>query len=174
MSRSVSHRLRLIQNLSAPGVSYGNVAANYGDEIYGERATDPVNLLVYVAVPLTSGLGGRHAFRARIGDIYPGDDLAFRPMAFGGPYEAGEGTVLDLSTVDTATLQIDRVSAGPPVTVTDTMTVDDVADTVTSSTLVIAEPGTYRVSVVLVFLSGRSMTLPIHDNRTMLVSGDAL
>jgi hypothetical protein len=131
MSASIGHHLRLIQNVSAPGVSYGNVAVNYGDidGTYGELATDPANLISYVAVPLGSGLNSRHVAKVRVGDYLPG--LAFRPMAFGGPFEDQEGTILDLSTVAAATLQMDRISAGGSVTRVAPMTIDSTANTVT-------------------------------------------
>ena len=172
MSSQIEHRLRLIQNISVPGVSYGNVALDYGDGIYGTRATDPADLQVYVAVPLTSGLSAPHAFRARVGDAFPNDNFAFRVVAFGGPFESGEGTVLDLSTVSAAELRLDRVSWGHPVAIGLRLTVDGTADTLTRTMTDgdLTDPGTYRMGIILTFLSERQLTIPAHDNRTLLVS----
>ncbi len=172
MSSPVEHRVRLIQNLSAAGISYGNASLNYGDEVYGERASDPADLLAYVAVPLTAGLGSPHAFRARVGDAFPDDLIAFRVMAFGGPFEAAEGTVLDLATVSSAQLRIDRVSWGHPVASGLALTINGASDTLTRNMTVddFTDPGTYRMAILLTFASGRRMTIPPHDNRTLHVS----
>jgi len=161
---TVGQRLRLVQNVTAAGANYGT--GNYGDAdgIYGERATDPANLLNYVAVPTTGGLGSTpYALELSVGDAFP-TDPGFQIIAFGGPFEDQEGTILDLSTVSTAVLRATKMSAGPAADLEQTLTIDAVNDilTRTMTTADFAVAGIYRAAFVIDFTSGRRMTIPAH------------
>ena len=137
----LGHRLRITQAIAAAGSLYGT--GNFGDAIYGQRPSDTANLLSYIAVPLDFSDG----IEARAGDAFPAD-VRFQVIAFGGPFEDNEGTILDLSDVKTAWLR-----AYP----TDRNDLRDV--------------GVYRAAIILIFKeSNRRMTVPVHDQFTIKVS----
>lgn len=162
-------RLRLTRN--APGsdaTTYGG--GLYGDDTYGARADDPANLLAYQIVPDDTSASDFPMLLRREHDTLP--VFTCRLISFGSQFEEVAGEVMDLSTVDVALLKLVRVTAGPPTTFNLPMTVDLPTDTL-SRTFTIddtAEPGTYRLFVVLRFDSGRRLTIPADDNITLRVS----
>lgn len=164
---TASHRLRIVRNISASGATYGS--GDYGDGIYGERATDPADQQSYVALTPS----GTTDIRVRAGDSQRTITLVI--VAFGGPFEDGEGSVLDLSTVDTATLHLERVSRGARIAKELAMTVDtgndQLARKLTASDF--AEPGRYAAHVVLTFTSGRQLTVPPVEPPTITVTEGA-
>lgn len=166
------YRLRLTRN--APGINattYGT--GQYGTDTYGARADDPAGLLSYQIVPTDTSASDFPMLLRREHDTLP--IFTCRLISFGSQFEEVAGEVMDLSTVDIALLKLVRVTAGPPTTFNLVMDVDTVTDTL-SRTFTIddtAEPGTYRIFVVLRFVSGRRLTIPADDNITIRVSDAA-
>jgi hypothetical protein len=167
----LGHRLRLVQNVTAAGAEYGT--GNFGDAdgIYGERATDPANLLNYVTVPLAGGLGSTSVLELHVGDRFP-VDLDFQIIAFGGPFEDQEGAILDLSTVSTAVLRATKQSVGTAADVELSMTIDAGTDVLTRAMTVtdFTIAGSYRAAIVCDFTSGRRMTVPASEQFAIKVT----
>jgi len=174
MSARLHYHLELIPDISVPGISYGSIDVDYGDGIYGQRATDPTDLQTYVAVPVASSYNAPYLIEAHVADVFPADPIAFRIMAFGGPFEAASGAILDLVTVNTADLILDRISTGPPVQAVLPMTINLASNTVIRDMEVtdLTDPGIYRLAIVMTFVSGRRLTVPANDYTTMRVSGE--
>jgi hypothetical protein len=160
MATPAGFQLRLLRGISVSGSTYGS--GDYGVGTYGERASDPADLQLYEAVPVDAGLGAGVTMRARVGAT---PTLSYQIIAFGGPFEDGEGSVLDLSTVSEARLRLDRVSAGQHAVFNYDLTIDTINDklTRTLNSVDLPLPGTFRLVIVLIFTSGRRMTVPVSD-----------
>jgi hypothetical protein len=92
-------------------------------------------------------------------------------MAFGYTDDDLDGVAMDVTTLVEAWLRFDRVTPGPPRSVVVPL------DIVAPETLryeggadVEVEPGTYRALVLMVFQSGRRLTVPIDDRNLVRFS----
>ena len=166
-------RLRLLRLVPQNAASYGS--DNYGDNTYGQRATDAADLQRYEVVPLNTSPSDRPLGVVRVGDTTP---FRFRVMAFQSEYETAErsGTVLDLSGVSTAVLRLLQSSIVqpdhdyiPPLpdAITVPLTIDAANDILSASfsdRTELRTNRTYRAIVALSFATGRLLTIPPDDS----------
>lgn len=160
------YRLTAVRNVAVASASaYGSGTYGDADVPYGQRATDPADQAAYVTVP-----GGTIPIRIRTGESVL--TLTMQVVAFGGPFEDGEGTILDLSTVATARLHLQRLTPSPTLVYEFDLTIDAPGDKLsyTFADGDLTEPGQYRPLVVATFASGRRLTLPVHNAPTITVT----
>ena len=164
MSWSRRYALRnVVFSVSRDAATYGS--GNYGDETYGQEATDPLPNSEYILVP------------------NPGE----WPTAAGWVYAVGEtgrtftaqcrgvNGVLSLSNIDRAALVIDRASVGERVVDAFPLTIDAVNDVLSYDFTPgqLERPGIYRAAVQLVFDSGRCMSVTADDSVAFTIRGNS-
>lgn len=166
------NRLRIIRLVPQSAAFYGS--DNYGDNTYGQRATDTADLQRYKVVPLFVSATERPLIFTRVGDTTP---FRCRIMAFQSEYESDErsGTILDLSGVDMAEAHLHQVSVSGdehPDTIGIPMDVDAVNDILSASfgdRSIVRTNRVYRATIMLMFVSGRQLTLPPDDSLQVVV-----
>jgi hypothetical protein len=162
MTWAKTYSLRFIPfSISKDASNYGT--GNYGDGTYGQEASDPLSNVEYTLVAKPGG------YPDQLGWIYRRGDGAV-------PFQAqvlGLDGPMDLTSVATATLVMERVSAGSRVLHALSVTPGTTDGLITASlpTTVLASQGVYRVAVQLVFTSGRAMTITADDQATLSVRG---
>lgn len=163
---SVGYRLRVIRLVPTTQGQYGS--GTYGGDTYGQRATDTADLQRYEIVPTTVSPSKYPTLIHHTLDA--GAVFECWLMAFATEYEGAErsGIKLDLSDVDVATMRLDRISDGEPVSVQGPITVVPPYKLRRAFIGLVAEPGTYRASVKVLFGTGRELTLPIDDSLTFV------
>ena len=159
--RAARLRLRFVPGVSVTAATYGS--GNYGTQTYGQAATDPLPSFSYRVVPLPTGAPTSPAWLYREGDTWP--DLLAQLFGFDTP--------LDLTPVDTVTLVLtphdgrDLTSERYALGVLKRPELGMVVGHWDPTHL--PDPGTYRVAFVLVFDSGRRLTIPGDDLTTFAV-----
>lgn len=165
------HQLRIIRIVPTVAATYGG--GTYSTTTYGERAADPADLQRYELVPVDHAVGGLDPVLIyRRGDQAP--TFRFKLIAFGGPYEEVPGSFIDVDAIDQCNLVLTRMSSGPPTvfmilcSTQDDDDLDIIEARLTADDL--AEPGTYRVSALVYFDSGRKLSAPANDRFTIQVN----
>ena len=162
MSWSRRYALRNVPfNVTRDAATYGS--GNYGDETYGQEATDPLPNVDYILVPWPGEWPSNRGWIYRLGDT---------KRTFSAQCRGAEG-VLDLSQVERGALVIDRTSVGSQVTDAFQLTIDADNDLLTYQFAAdeLTRPGIYRVAVQLLFNSGRTMSIAVDDAVALEIQG---
>lgn len=165
----IGYRLRVIRLVPQGASAYGS--NKYGDGTYGQRATDTADLQRYEIVPRSVSPSESPLIIRRTLD----QGMVFECwiIAFATEYEGVErsGVKLDLTGVASATLRLDKVSASktdPPISLTTSMQI--VLPYLLRRTFggAVAMEGTYRATIILIFTTGRRLSLPVDDSLTVV------
>lgn len=162
---STRYRLRFVAGVSLNASTYGS--GLYGSDTYGTRASDPLTSIRYFLVPLPSGYLSDPSWSYRQGDTIP--PFVAKIVDEDGP--------IQLDAVDGAVLVLtpDDGRLGGPWTYeltiqTDTPNGDQLYREWLPHDLDAA--GSYRLDVVLVFSSGRQMSVPVDDRHHLVIASD--
>lgn len=153
-------RLRFTTGVNLPAATYGS--GLYGTQTYGQQATDPLASRFYAAMPWPGGTPNAPSWMYRQNDMLP---------AFGCQVRSIEGP-MDLTAVADAVLVLSPFNPDLSVYGVFPLTLGSALTGRLSRTWLegdLADPGTYRATVVLRFTSGRRLTVPFDDRHTFVI-----
>ena len=156
--QATRYRLRFITGVSLTSSTYGS--GTYGSGTYGEQASDPLNSLHYVLIPLPAGYLTSPSWIYAPGDT--GSVFRAQVISDNGP--------LDLEAVADAQLvltPLDGRALSPFV-----YHVDQLDDGIIERTWQVGDliAGIYRAAVVFIFDSGRQLSVPTADDLELIVT----
>ena len=157
------YRLRFTTGVALTSATYGS--GTYGAGTYGEQASDPLSSLRYYLVPWPGGYLPDPSWVYRVGDTDP--DFRVQILA--------DNERLDLTGIAYALLVLTNTdgSTNPVPWIYDlTVTTLDSQDWLTRAWLPtdLAKSGTYRAAVVIVYDSGRRLTVPVDDRHNFVIN----
>ena len=162
--RAARYRLRFFTGATLTSATYGG--GTYGKDTYGTQATDSLTTAHHRLVPWPGGSPTAPSWRYRVKDTEP---------ALEAQVIADDG-VVHYTGLDRAVLVLTPVD-DPYSSTTYDMTVvtapnGDQRLHRTWSTNDLRVAGVYRVAVVLIYSSGRRLSVPTEDEQSLVVTPD--
>jgi hypothetical protein len=159
--QATRYKLRFLAGASTTAATYGG--GGYGDLSYGQRASDPLEGIMYMPIPLDAGYPTQPSWLYRRGDTEP---------AFRAQIRADEIYVLNLTGVARARLVLGRVDGSERERRLYPLAFEDRVKGIVRRDWVegdlSGERGTFNVGIVLDYNSGRRLSIP-HDSRHVFV-----